>query len=296
MEEEKKIPEGESSMGNGKSAINNEQTPNNETKSEIENQKSTIEMEPHIHPHIHHEKKWKDYLFEFLMLFLAVSGGFFAENIREHSVENKRAKVFAESMLEDLKADTVELNYESHYLNYASGNVDTLLQLLSSANPQNISSGKLYWYGLWGGASFDFVPNDATFQQMKSSGVLRYFTNKKLSDEVSKYDQLCRNIQLEMNEDREIYVEVRKLRAQIFEFRYNNAANDIYQANRISFDQHRIDSFINSNPPLLTYDKIIFNQYAELVRSRFFNRKTKFINSLLQHAVDLINELEKNYS
>ena len=252
-------------------------------------------MEPHIHSHIHHEKKWKDYLFEFLMLFLAVSGGFFAENIREHSVENKRAKVFAESMLNDLKADTAELNVASLYLNYASGYVDTLLQLLSSASPQNISSGKLYWYGLWGGAHFSFVPNDATFQQMKSSGVLRYFTNKKLSDEVSKYDQLSRNIQLEMNEDRGIYVEVRKLRAQIFEFRYNNAANDIYQASRSYPDIHKIDSFINSNPPLLTYDKIIFNQYAELVRSRFLHGDARSIDTLLQQAVVLIKELKRIY-
>lgn len=282
-------------MGDEPPASSNKPSASDVTKSENENQKAEIIMEPHIHPHIHHDKKWKDYLFEFLMLFLAVSGGFFAENIREHSVENKRAKVFAESMLEDLKADTTELNSVSHYLNLASGNVDTLLQLLSSASPQNISSGKLYWYGLWGGAHFSFVPNDATFQQMKSSGVLRYFTNKNLSDEVSKYDQLVRNIQLEMNEDREIYVEVRKLRAQIFEFRYNNAANDIYQANRNSLDQQRIDSFINSDPPLLTYDKIIFNQYAELVRSRFLRGDARSIDTLLQHAVVLIPEIKKIY-
>ena len=35
-----------------------------------------VEMEVHHHPHVHHSKKWKDYLFEFLMLFLAVTAGF----------------------------------------------------------------------------------------------------------------------------------------------------------------------------------------------------------------------------
>src|SRR5687767_10212194 len=33
----------------------------------------TENMEIHHHPHVHHTKKWKSYLFEFLMLFLAIT-------------------------------------------------------------------------------------------------------------------------------------------------------------------------------------------------------------------------------
>ena len=47
-------------------------------------QTPTENMEVHHHPHVRHSKRWKDYLFEFLMLFLAVSAGFFVENQREH--------------------------------------------------------------------------------------------------------------------------------------------------------------------------------------------------------------------
>jgi hypothetical protein len=44
-------------------------------------------MEVH-HPHLaHKEKPWKEYLLEGLMIFLAVSMGFIAENIREHISE-----------------------------------------------------------------------------------------------------------------------------------------------------------------------------------------------------------------
>ena len=39
-----------------------------------------------VHHHSHHPKKWKEYLTEFLMLFLAVSMGFVAENLREKHV------------------------------------------------------------------------------------------------------------------------------------------------------------------------------------------------------------------
>ncbi len=58
----------------------------------------------HPHKHIHHDKKWKEYALEFLMIFLAVSLSFFAENIREKITDHKMAKVYAAAMLDDLKA------------------------------------------------------------------------------------------------------------------------------------------------------------------------------------------------
>ena len=53
-------------------------------------------MEVHHHPDIHHEKKkWKEYFFEFLMIFLAVAMGFFAEQIRERHVEKERLQNYS---------------------------------------------------------------------------------------------------------------------------------------------------------------------------------------------------------
>ena len=256
----------------------------------------TTNMETHAH-HLHKApgKKWSHYFYEFLMLFLAVFCGFLAENLREHYIEHKRAKVFAASMIDDLVSDTTELKDYLKYMTYAASNVDTLSQLLLSNKPNEIPSGKLYWYGLWGGTPRVFVPNDATFQQMKSSGSLRYFTNKSVSQKVAQYDQLCREWTTFEEMDQTIYTEVRKMRAQIFEFRYNAVANAIYQSDPVSPNRKRIDSFILTNPPLLTYDKGIFNEYIELVRSRFIPRKVKSADTLLLHASTLLNELKREY-
>ena len=46
-------------------------------------------MEVHAHTHTE-RKKWTHFLWEFLMLFLAVFAGFLAENQREHYTEHKR--------------------------------------------------------------------------------------------------------------------------------------------------------------------------------------------------------------
>jgi hypothetical protein len=251
-------------------------------------------MEVHHHPNVE-KKNFKEYLLEGLMIFVAVTLGFFAETIRESISEHERAGIFAASMLKDLEADTAQLKVYREYFNYAANNTDTLMQLITSSEIKNINTGKLYWYGLWGGAQGYFVPNDATFQQMKSSGSLRYF-DKTVANDVGKYDRLCRLMQVNEEMLQDVYTEVRKSRALIFDFRYNDIANSISQANRISFDQKRIDSFTRSNPPLLSSDKILFNQYVELVRSRFMHINVSYADSLLKQATILINELQDRYS
>src|ERR1700683_5358243 len=75
----------------------NEKKPNQETEN----------MEVHHHPDLLHEpKKWKEYFLEFLMIFLAVTMGFFAENIREGISDKEKERKYMESMLVDLKKDT----------------------------------------------------------------------------------------------------------------------------------------------------------------------------------------------
>lgn len=251
-------------------------------------------MEVHHHPEIE-KKGFKEYLLEGLMIFLAVLMGFIAENVRESITEHNRAKEYAATMVEDLSADTVLLKDYQTYYTTSLQDVDTLMQLMSTSDIKNIPSGKLYWYGLYGGAYTYFTSNDATFQQMKSSGSLRYF-DKSVAREVAGYDQLCRRMQTMEENDRIIFSEVRKLRAQIFEFQYNQQANDLSHTHDPKMrNWKKINDFINSNPPLITYDKSVFNQYVELVRSRFFERKVSSVDTLLKRSKVLIVDLKKAY-
>lgn len=252
-------------------------------------------MEVHHHPHIHGKKNWKAYLWEFLMLFLAVTLGFFVENQREHYIEHTRAKAFAASMVSELEADTTELKGYIRYMTFAARYTDTLMELFSASEPRKIPPGKLYWYGLWGGASRSFVSNDATFQQMKSSGSLRYFTNKTINHEVGRYDRLYRKIKTYEAYDMDVYLEVRKLRSLIFDVRYNMAANNIYLSNTNYPDQQKLDSFLQTRPELLTYERSALNQYLELVRSRFFRNKIRDADSLLIIGTKLIGGLKEEY-
>jgi hypothetical protein len=57
----------------------------------------TESMEVHHHGHVHNQKKWKEYLFQFFMLFLAVLCGFLAEYQLEHTIEHQAEKEFAQA-------------------------------------------------------------------------------------------------------------------------------------------------------------------------------------------------------
>lgn len=63
-----------------------------------------------VHHHSHNPKKWKEYISEFLMLFAAVTLGFFAENLREHQIEKHREIQFLKNIHLDLERDIKEID------------------------------------------------------------------------------------------------------------------------------------------------------------------------------------------
>ncbi|MFZ9661922.1 MAG: hypothetical protein ACO29O_08590, partial [Chitinophagaceae bacterium] len=63
-----------------------------------------------LHHHSHGPRKFKEYITEFIMLFAAVTLGFFAENLREHQIEKEREIQFLENIHYDLEHDIQDIN------------------------------------------------------------------------------------------------------------------------------------------------------------------------------------------
>ena len=142
-------------------------------------------MEVHHHSHSS-RKKWTHYFWEFLMLFLAVFCGFLAENIREHKIEDSRAKQFALSLLNDLKEDTAALNIAIGYGNKKIMGIDSLYaQIELPIDKWNDTL--IYTYQGYAGRTRPFRHNSGTYEQMKASGSLRYF-KQGLTDLLNQYD------------------------------------------------------------------------------------------------------------
>ena len=142
-------------------------------------------MEVHAHTHTA-RKKWTHYFWEFLMLFLAVFCGFMAENIREHKIENNRAKQFALSLLNDLKEDTAALNIAIGYGYKKIMGIDSFYaQIEQPIDKWNDTL--IYTYQGYAGRTRPFRHNSGTYEQMKASGSLRYF-KQGLTDLLNQYD------------------------------------------------------------------------------------------------------------
>ncbi len=153
-------------------------------------------MEVHAHTHTA-RKKWTHYFWEFLMLFLAVTLGFFVENKREHIIENKRAKIMAISMIEDLYADTLEMTKAESTLRNVIDAADAAMAELDKATGKRNDS-ILMLFGAERIHQYDFFdPTTGTYDQVKNSGSLRYF-KASISKKMVQYETL-RNITVKIS-------------------------------------------------------------------------------------------------
>jgi len=125
---------------------------------------------------VHHHsnppgKKFKHYLWEFLMLFLAVFCGFLAENFRESLVTREKAQHYMESMVADLKADVAAFDTASNYMQLWHDHLDTAMQIPID-RLRNINSQDTFFYHFYPFYSYVVYSeqSDNTISQLKAGG------------------------------------------------------------------------------------------------------------------------------
>ena len=144
-------------------------------------------MEVHHHAHTA-RKKWTHYLWEFLMLFLAVTLGFLVENLREHYTEHKREKQYVQSFYEDLTADELDLESNIEYLRSQVKAADSLQLLMKNVTTKQPAN-QIYMYlrEITRSSAGLLYPNDRTIVQLRNAGGMRLIKNKSVSDSMVGY-------------------------------------------------------------------------------------------------------------
>jgi hypothetical protein len=150
-----------------------------------------MDIHHHTHPDPAHSgagrKKFKHYLWEFLMLFLAVFCGFMAENQREHMVEHQREKEFMKSMLEDLRTDSIKLTLIMEFFETVKLKYDSVSNLLM---PPVSSTALLKAYRIT--AELDDIANfnytNRTVSQLKNAGGFRIIRKQDVLKQIADYD------------------------------------------------------------------------------------------------------------
>lgn len=143
-------------------------------------------MEVHHHPHVE-KKGFKEYFLEFLVIFLAVTLGFFAESLREHIGDKTKEKEYLSNMFEELKYDTAQYHIALKKINFLNTVLDSCYMNVKEAAQFNyVLLAK--WNTPVNEASVIYKPALPTINQLKSSGNLRLIEERLIAAKVMEYE------------------------------------------------------------------------------------------------------------
>jgi len=139
-----------------------------------------------VHHHKVEKKKFKEYFLEFIMIFLAVTLGFFAENIRENIANHDREISYMQGIVNDLKADTGEIRMLKRKQDFLLKQFEAAL----SISPQELHDPALqdsfyHHYMYFYSFTVYFVAHNKTISQLRNTGGLTLLRKQDVVDSIS---------------------------------------------------------------------------------------------------------------
>ena len=208
-----------------------------------------------------------------------------AENLREHKVDRERENVYIKNLYEDLKSDTVVyekyLKSGSEVLDY----LDSLMWLMKSPD-KNAHLSQIYFYARFITIISDFLtPNQRTYSQLKSAGLLRLITNEHVAAALSSYYLLTDEVLSQNN----------FMHGQTLE--YWKEAGNVFDAEIL----YRIRK--EKKPPqvpnlkLITNDPAVINRFLASAQYLYGGRTTQNESATqwLEKAKALLELIQKEY-
>lgn len=264
--------------------------------STILNEPST-NMEVHAHTHPGHSKKtWKEYLWEFIMLFLAVFCGFLAEFQLEHSIEKQRANEFALSLKRDLIGDTTNFNTSINSLNVCINKIDSLIYFLGDSKQVIDHQPAIYRLSVYAFVFPISEANESTLQQLLNSGSLRYFKNDELVDTIKVYNQFVQSLNIFNESAAGFNIEFRK--AQLKYVEINPILNFIEHNDFLNGAHDKTDNATEpfQNEKLLVTDGQALKEYASwcALKKFYMANSLNKISKVKKNAMTLLRILNKS--
>jgi hypothetical protein len=209
--------------------------------------------------HVHHDKRPKDYLFDFLMLFIAVTLGFFVENTREHLSRNKKEKEYIRSMIQDLKEDTTKM---TAYINYNSSmlsGLDSLIKIIYRYKKEDtlVTKNMYLWYTAYARSTYAVHFTDRTIIQLKSSGFFSTLS-AAVSDSILKYEEATEAARMQENAYKDGLAKALDFSGNIFDYRYIS-----YNVNFTGKDYYKY--LPQQNYKLLSDDPLTLSRYCNML-------------------------------
>ena len=224
----------------------------------------------------------------------------------DRRIQNDRVKAYAKKLCKDLTQDIQNTKFISYQAETAYLRLDSLsnyARLLSIEDCNNLDIFLLVHNARYKPFSW----NRASFEEVKSSGMLNYFDNDSLVNLMVKYEAYTRHMDLDYEEDRELIQEATKLMSKVINYNYksNKRTFDItthYAVDTVKIiDYQKKDFFLELQRQPVDFidrDRKKFEEAVNAFIDLNFNFEIRYaleLPSLISDAVTIIQLLEDNY-
>ena len=243
-----------------------------------------------------HKKKWSEYIIEFVLLFTAVTLGFFAENVREHNnmIESREQNLV--SILEDLKQDSIYLASTIKISDDGIRYFQNLKAKLYEFHDNKLSENEFIKFTM-DNIDSSFVNqtvfiNTSSYKNMIATGNLTYVESKDLKWKLSNYYETW-NKRIEANGE------------------VIDNANDVFYREHFPIRKTYFNNFLESSTndkSKANYKKFYFN--VKLIRGKLldenliiqlnimeariidYNRKIKLFKEFNDELLEILSKKE----
>jgi hypothetical protein len=249
-------------------------------------------MAVHHHPELgHKKKKFKEYFLEFLMIFLAVTLGFIAENLREKIGDGSKEKKYIESLLQDLKTDTALAQNKIKDITLQMYGLDTLELFLSPDINKNDSA--IYICYRQSGSLLNentMIYSNRTITQLVSSGNMRLLRTQAISDQITGYYSTVKDVDAQKAFYLDYFHKCLDIYQEIYEF-------NAYHSRINSLGEIVIPPFVYGKMHIATTNASDLKKYKSTIEftKRIVSSYRTDLEDLDKQANSLIQFLEKEY-
>ena len=152
-------------------------------------------MEVHHPHHPTHSKPWKEYLIEGLMIFIAVTLGYGAENIREHYINKHKGIISVQNLYKDLKDDSLNYALGIKNRNFQDSCFEVISYLFDEKKIKNEIPSVYAAHKIISNRVLPIM-NTMALDQIKSSGALNYIEDDELKEVIQSYSSDANGLKL----------------------------------------------------------------------------------------------------
>lgn len=256
-----------------------------------------------VHHHTSHSgKKWTHYLWEFLMLFLAVFCGFMAENQREHIVEHQREKQYAKELYAEFFADSIVIADKIRLRRDKEKDIDYLNRYFKDSSLTSLPREFYPAYStvLYLVNTYSFEPKDGILSQLKSSGSLRYFKNITLQKLFGDISVSINNIRYRNEQEYQFFASpIKPFMLKHYDFNWMNELrkqDENATAITLITRYRKSDTIISAGIlNLPSFDKGETINMIAFYKQMLVSTRTLQMNDYIEANLKLLQELRKVY-